>query len=159
VRNATGSGCGCSLQIEAWQLHTVGNPLAVNATVLANPFNRWIVIVLVPLRAPGHSQASRTRGEREVWSRWSLNCERNGCCARQSPAVPVTVTVAAPKVAVVEAVSVRTLLVPVVVVVCGFEASSHAGWQARSGESYRTGKFVQARDGDRASAVSAAIHC
>src|SRR5437667_304748 len=37
------------------------------------------------------------------------------------PLVPVTVMVAAPKVAVLEAVSVRTLLVPVVVVVCGLK--------------------------------------
>ena len=37
------------------------------------------------------------------------------------PLVPVTVIVAAPKVAVLEAVKVRTLLVPVVVVVCGLK--------------------------------------
>jgi hypothetical protein len=37
------------------------------------------------------------------------------------PDVPVTVTVAAPTVAVLEAVSVNTLLVPVVVVVAGLK--------------------------------------
>lgn len=37
------------------------------------------------------------------------------------PLVPVMVTVAAPKVAVLEAVSVNTLLVPVVVVVAGLK--------------------------------------
>ena len=37
------------------------------------------------------------------------------------PLVPVTVTVAAPSVAVLDAVRVRTLLVPVVVVVCGLK--------------------------------------
>jgi len=91
-----------------------GNPLALNATVLAKPPVGVMVIVLVPL-AP--RLTVRLVGLDES--------EKSGVCGWftvrlivvvrvRLPPVPVTVTVAAPRVAVLEALKVSVLLVPVV---------------------------------------------
>jgi len=70
------------------------------------------------------------------------------CGVAHVPLVPVTVIVAAPNVAVPEAVKVRTLLVPVVVVSCWIEAGGYARGQATGGEAYRACKSAGAGDSD-----------
>ena len=92
----------------------VGNPLALNATLLVKPPVRVTVIVLVPL-APRLIVRLEGLGEREKSGVAGWFTVRLIVVVRvRPPPVPVTVTVAGPRVAVLEAVKVRTLLVPVV---------------------------------------------
>jgi hypothetical membrane protein len=96
----------------------VGRPLTVKATAPANPPVRVMVIVLVPL-APCATDKLVGLAESEKSGAVTVRLIVVVCVS--PPPVPVTVTVAAPKVAVLEAVNVRTLLVPVVVVVAGLK--------------------------------------
>jgi hypothetical protein len=96
----------------------VGRPLTVKATAPANPPVRVMVIVLVPL-APCATDKLVGLAESEKSGAVTVRLIVVVCVS--PPPVPVTVTVAAPKVAVLEAVNVRTLLVPVMVVVAGLK--------------------------------------
>ena len=96
-----------------------GKPLALKVTAPANPLIRVTLTVLVPL-CPWFTVKAAGLADRP----------KSGCCATVSvmlevwlklPLVPVTVTVIIPRVAVAEALSVSTLLVPLVVVVTGLK--------------------------------------
>ena len=95
-----------------------GKPLALNATVLENPPEREIVTVLVPL-AP--RLTVKLVGLRESEKSGPLTVRLMVVVCVSVAPVPVNVTAAAPSVAVVEAASVTTELVPVVVVVAGLK--------------------------------------
>src|SRR5262245_44402730 len=94
-------------------LTPIGNPLALNVTPAANPPVRAMLIVLVPLaprlivRLAGFAERVKSGGCTSFTVRLIVtSCDR-------PPPLPVTVTAAAPSVAVPDAESVRTLLLPV----------------------------------------------
>src|SRR5262245_19477143 len=91
-----------------------GNPLALKATLPVKPPARVIVIVLVPL-APRLTVRLVGLADSEIGSASGRFRVRLIAVVRvRLPPVPVTVTVAAPRVAVLEALKVSVLLVPVV---------------------------------------------
>jgi hypothetical protein len=89
-----------------------GNPLALNVTPSVKPPLRVTVIVLVPLATRATvrlvGEADRVKSGVAGWFTVRLTG-----VVRVRPPVPVTVIVAAPSVAVLDAVKVRTLLLPV----------------------------------------------
>jgi hypothetical protein len=91
----------------------LGNPLALNETASVKPPVRVTVIVLVPLapRAMDRlvGEADSAKSGVAGW----FTVRLIGVVRVNPPPVPVTVTVAAPSVAAPDAVSVRTLLLPV----------------------------------------------
>src|SRR5262245_6084897 len=89
------------------------SPLAASATLLVKPPVRVIVIVLVPL-APRLTVRLVGFGESEKSGVCGWFTVRLIVVVRvRPPPVPVMVTVAAPRVAVVDAATVSALLVPV----------------------------------------------
>src|SRR5262245_55877900 len=92
----------------------VGNPVALIATLLAKPPVRVIVIALVPLapwlivRLVGLVESEKS-GVAGAFTVRLIDVVRV-----KPPPVPVTITVAGPVAAVVEAARVRVVLVPVV---------------------------------------------
>jgi hypothetical protein len=92
----------------------LGNPLALKATPLVNPFRRVTVIALVPLaprltvRLVGLAESVKSG-----FCTW-FTVRLIVVVRDKPPPVPVTVTVAAPRVAALDAASVSALLVPVV---------------------------------------------
>src|SRR5262245_55111544 len=92
----------------------LGNPLALKATAPVNPFRRVMVIALVPL-APRLTVRLVGLAERVKSGFCTWFTVRLIVVVRDKPPpVPVTVTVAAPRVAALDAANVKTLLVPVV---------------------------------------------
>src|SRR5262245_50330057 len=91
-----------------------GNPLAVSATLLVNPPVRVIVIVLVPL-APRVTVTLGGAADRVKSGVAAALTVRPAVVERvKPPPVPLTVMVAGPVAAVLEAARVRVLLPPVV---------------------------------------------
>jgi hypothetical protein len=92
----------------------LGNPLTLNATLPVKPPVRVMVIVLVPL-APRLTVRLVGFGESVKSGVGGWFTVRLIVAVRdRPPPVPVTVTVAAPRVAALDAANVNTLLVPVV---------------------------------------------
>jgi len=95
-------------------LTPVGSPVALNATLAANPFTRAMAIVLVPdaLRAIERDAGDADSEKSGVAG--AVTVSAIGVVRVRPPPVPVTVTGEEPSVAVDEAVSVSVTEAPVV---------------------------------------------
>src|SRR5262245_22831394 len=90
-----------------------GNPLALNVTPSVKPPVRVIVIVLVPLAPRLIVRLAGEADSEKSGVGTSFTVRPIGALRVRPPPVPVTVTVTGPSVAVLDADSVRTLLLPV----------------------------------------------
>jgi hypothetical protein len=91
----------------------VGNPLAVKDTAPAKLLRRVTVMVLVPLAPCATLSVAGLADKEKSAVAVEATVKATDVVWVREPLVPVIVTVAAPKVAVLEAVRVSVLLVPV----------------------------------------------